>query len=101
MITKLEQSIIDSAREHLSSLRHSLALPEGHQRDLEVSKEFWSLSSLMMFRHFNSGLSEDASQMLRGIELESAAAMGADQPGDIYTPVQANQQQATSLLPEV
>lgn len=101
MITKLEQSMIDSAREHLRSLHHALALPEGHERDIEITKEFFSLSSLVMFCHFASGLSEDASQVLRGIELESAAAMGADRPGDTYAPAQADQQPATPPLPEV
>ena len=96
MITKLERAMIDSAREHLVSLRHALALPESHERDIEVTKEFFSLSSLVMFCHFDSGLSEDASQVLRGIDLESSAAMG----GPRETPAHRDAEQATGLLPE-
>lgn len=96
MITKLEQSIIESAREHLSSLRHALALAESHERDIEVTKEFFSISSLVMFRHFDSGLSHDASLVLRAIELEAAAAIG----GPRETPAHRDAEQATGLLPE-
>lgn len=65
---RLQQALIDSAKQHLVELTGALALPIGSDRNEGVSSAWWQLTGLTQLVHFNSGLDEATIQELRAID---------------------------------
>lgn len=76
-ITPLEKTLIDQARAHQKELaayypKHH-AGPFNEENHADYLKHSGALTSLLELAHFKSGLSDQATEQLRQIEVEDAA----------------------------
>jgi hypothetical protein len=75
---QLERTIIGHARQQLAELRGSLMLPAGTDRDDDIQSAFWMLSGITMLANLtNSGMTDEAAQTLKAIDVEAAKALTA------------------------
>ena len=87
MSVQLENTIVESARSHLVSLRQALDQPLDSERDDAVSTASGLLNSLLMLGHqANSGMSKESITVLQSIELEAGELMGANVVGEQALP---------------
>lgn len=87
MSVHLENTIVESARSHLASLRQALSEPQGSVRDDAVSTASGMLNALLMLGHqTSSGMSQETVSVLRSIELETGELLGANVVGEQVLP---------------
>jgi len=65
---RLQQALIESAKQHLVELTGALALPSGADRNEGISSAWWQLTGLTQLVHFDSGLDEATKQELVAID---------------------------------
>jgi len=79
-MSKLENTIIQIAREHLMELRSTATEPESIERNCTLSNVNAMLDGLLMLGHMDSGLSADSVQQLLSIESQSGELMSSLPP---------------------
>lgn len=76
-MTKIEQSIIESAKGKLLELESLAIEPVNEESTSHVLSRFWMISGLIELALFDSGLSESAALELQKIEAKCAAILAA------------------------
>jgi len=77
---RLQQALIESAKQHLVELTGALALPSGADRNEGISSAWWQLTGLTQLVHFDSGLDEATKQEL--VAIDQLAIQATTKPAD-------------------